>query len=267
MPSYLSRAIAYIRDSGDEVERARLAGLLGWPTPEPRVARALLGRQNDDGGFPYGLLPGRPSSLAATFLALRWMDDLRLLASPAAERAAAYLLMVQRPGGAWEESPAVLPFQPRPLHRPGDPLARVYSTAQGAVWTIRLVGVRHDAVLRAARYLRTAVPPGVDAPMGVLAAAVLMAVDGAAPPALEAVARSADEVWSPARQADVLSALHLARVPASDGLVADGIRRLLAWQRADGGWASEEGPDHDVDASLHALGVLLRYGAPTLRSG
>lgn len=261
MATPLARAIAYIRDHGDELERARLAGLLGWPAPEPRVARVLLGRQNDDGGFPYGLLPGRPSSLAATVAALRWMDDLRLLDSPAAERAAAYLLMVQRPAGAWEESPAVLPFHPRPLHRPGDARARVYGTAQAALWLIRLAGARHDAVLRAARYLRGAVSANVDPPVGALAAAVLMAVDGVSSAAADTVRRLPDEAWSPALQADALAVLHVAGVPMSDGLVADGIRRLLAWQRPGGGWASDDGPDHDVDVSLHALGVLLRFGA------
>jgi hypothetical protein len=263
MGTYLSRAIAYIRDNGDEVEHARLAGLLGWPAPEPKVVRAVVGRQNDDGGFPYGLLPGRPSSLAATLTALRWMEDLRLLTTAAAERAAGYLLMVQRPHGAWEETPAVLPFQPGRLSRPGDAVARAYGTAQAALWAIRLLGARHDAVLRAARYLRSAGPLGADAAVDAVVAAVLMTVDGAAPPAVvQALSRTPDEAWTPARQADALAALHLAGVPASFGLVADGLRRLRAWQRPDGGWTSEDGADHDVDVSLHVLGVLLRYGAP-----
>src|SRR5947209_13455621 len=43
--------------------------------------------------------------------------------------ATGYLLTVQRPDGAWEESPAVLRFDPPALIRPGVPLARIYCTA------------------------------------------------------------------------------------------------------------------------------------------
>src|SRR5438876_977023 len=74
MHTYLMATIAYIQENGDELERARLAGLLGRSRAEPKVARSLLARQNEDGGFPYGLIQGRPSAITATATALCMVD-------------------------------------------------------------------------------------------------------------------------------------------------------------------------------------------------
>src|SRR2546428_4418372 len=97
MRTYLTAAIAYVQENGDELERARLAGLLGRSRAEPKVARALLARQNEDGGFPHGLIHGRPSAITATATARQWMHALRLLPSAYVRRAPGYLLTGQRP--------------------------------------------------------------------------------------------------------------------------------------------------------------------------
>ena len=272
MRTYLTAAIAYVQENGDELERARLAGLLGRSRAEPKVARSLLARQNEDGGFPYGLIHGRPSAITATATAMQWMHDLRLLPSSYVERATGYLLTVQRPDGAWEESPAVLRFDPPALVRPGVPLARTYCTALAASWMARLLGSRHDAVMRAAICLRALRDGGwpAEEPAHVTAqvAAALLMVDGPSSAAtsagLDALRRLSPEVWTADRLADSLNALYLAGLPADDLFVAAGLARLLALQRIDGGWSSDDGADRDVDLSLRATGVLLAYGVATL---
>ncbi len=271
MATYLSGAIAYIQENGDELERARLAGLLGRSRPEPKVARALLARQNEDGGFPYGLIQGRPSSITSTSVALQWLQDLRLLPSSYVERAAAYLLTVQRPEGMWDESPAILRYDPPALARPGSPLARVTCTALAACWVARLLGQRHDAVARAATCLRESKdgerPSDEPAHVTAHVAAALMISDGPSSPpaagALETLRRVQPETWTAERLADALGALYTGGLPAVDPLAAAGLRRLLGLQRPDGGWSSEYGSDRDVDLSLRALGVLLAYGVST----
>lgn len=273
MGTYLTAAIAYVQENGDELERARLAGLLGRSRAEPKVARSLLARQNEDGGFPYGLIQGRPSAITATATAMQWMYNLRLLPSSYVERATAYLLTVQRPDGAWEESPAVLRFDPPALVRPGVPMARTYCTALAAAWMARLLGSRHDSVTRAATYLRASRDGGwpAEEPAHVTAqvAAALLMVDGPSSAAtsagLDALRRLAPEVWTADRLADSLNSLYLAGLSADDPFVAAGLPRLLTLQRPDGGWSSEHGADRDVDLSLRASGVLLAYGVPTLK--
>lgn len=271
MRDYLPRAIAYIQENGDELERGRLSGLLGRERPDPKVGRALVTRQNDDGGFPYQMVPGRPSAVTATATALQWMQDLRLLRSPQAERAAAYLLTVQRPDGAWEESPALVKYDPPPLTRPGHDAGRTYCTALGAFWLGRLVGPAHDSVQRALGYLRASRDGGWpdDEPVQItlLATAVSAMAGGAGSPlgaaGMEALGRLVPEAWSADRLADLLGALYAAAFAFDEPLVAWGLRRLVTLQREDGGWASEYGPDRDVDLSLRALGALLAFGVPS----
>src|SRR5256885_17099194 len=101
MHTYLMATIAYIQENGDELERARLAGLLGRSRAEPKVARSLLARQNEDGGFPYGLIQGRPSAITATATAMQWRHHLPLLPSSHVERAPGYPIPGLRPEWGW----------------------------------------------------------------------------------------------------------------------------------------------------------------------
>ncbi|MDQ7844146.1 MAG: terpene cyclase/mutase family protein [Armatimonadota bacterium] len=269
MNGYLARAVAYIQENGDELERGRLAGLLGRERPEPKAVRALLTRQNEDGGFPYQMVPGRPSAVTSTAAALQWLHDLRLAGTSQVERAGAYLLTVQRPDGTWEESPALIKYDPPPLARPGHAAGRTYCTALGAYWLARLLGVRHDSVQRAAQALRAWRDGGrpEDEPLqvAVLAAVVMAMIEGpgSAAAGLEALERVNPEAWTADRLVELLGGLHTAGFAAEDPLVAPAIRRLLGLQREDGGWTSEQGADREVDLSLRALGVLLAYGVPS----
>src|SRR5206468_4211296 len=70
------RTIAYVDQNGNEMERARLRGVLGRPRPETRIIRLLEASQNEDGAFPSNLVQGRPSSIDTTALVLSWMQDL-----------------------------------------------------------------------------------------------------------------------------------------------------------------------------------------------
>jgi hypothetical protein len=268
MVTALSIAVAYIHENGAELERARLTGVLGRSRVEPKAARSLLARQNEDGGFPFGLIPGRPSAVTATTTALQWMQDLRLLPSSFVERATAYLLTVQRPEGAWDESPGVLRYDPPVWARPGSVLARACCTALTVSWMVRLLGRRYDAVTRAAAFLRTSrndswpsdEPPQITAHV----AAALLMVDGLSSPVasvgLGVLRGLAPHAWTADCVTDALTAFHLAGLPADDPLIASGLRRLLMLQRSDGGWSSEYGADQDVDLSLRALSVLLAHG-------
>jgi hypothetical protein len=268
MPAYLTTALAFILDNGDELERARLTGVLGRTRPDPKAARTLLGRQRDDGGFPFGMITGRPSAITATATALQWMVDLRLLPSPHVERAIGFFLITQRPDGSWDESPAVLKFDPPAQIRPGHPMGRAYSTAVAGFWMTRLMGSRHDAVQRAAGYLR-ATRNGERPPPGVLMTdaleiATLAMVDGRTADLVRtgvtALAEVGQDRWDPDAIAVTLAALYAAGFGADEPLVSWATDHLLALQRPDGGWASSSGRDRDVDVSLQALNALLAFG-------
>jgi prenyltransferase/squalene oxidase-like repeat protein len=268
------RTIVYIDQNGSEVERARLRGLLGRARPDVKVIRTLEARQNDDGGFPYGMVPGRLSTLEATTTALEWMQDLGVLASPPAERALFYLLSVQRPDGAWDEPVGLMRYGPPPHLLPGDPRVRALSTALVAYW-LATTGRRDDhAVARAVGYLRTRqTPEGRFAGFlqtTWLATAVFLMVDGNASEAaalgLEALAAVELTRWYPGSLTGMLTALGEAGVPKT-ALLHRGLARLIALSQPDGSWVSEEGDLYHVDVTLRALRALILHGATSLRGG
>ena len=113
---------------GSPIERARLAVLLGGTAPHD-VPPELAALQNPDGGFPYDLQTGRPSTLNHTTLALQWLRDLELGESEPANGAYAFILSRQTRRGIWREAPEILAFNP-PLWMDAESVAGdVYTTA------------------------------------------------------------------------------------------------------------------------------------------
>ncbi len=265
--------IAYIDQNGSEMERARLRGILGRARPDAKVVRALEVRQNDDGGFPHGMIQGRLSTIEATTTVLRWMDDLGLLGGPHAERAGMFLLAAQRPDGSWDEPPGLIRHTPPPRLMPGDPRVRSLSTALVAFWLVRLGEHGSDAVARAMAYLRER-----QAPDGRfvgylsttwLAAALFRFGEGpdsaAAAKALAALADVPAPRWSPAALAGMLNALGDTGARDDLPLVRESLARLTDLGRSDGSWVSEEGDAHHVEVTLGALRALVLYAAVSPR--
>jgi hypothetical protein len=268
MRGYLSGAVAFVRDNGDELELARLAGLLGRERPDPRAMRTLATRQNEDGGFPYQMIPGRPSAVTSTSNALQWLQDLHLLRSSQTERALAYLLTVQRPDGSWDESPALVKYDPPPLARPGHSAGRNMVTGIAAWWIARLLGAGHESARRAAAYLRASRdgewPADEPVQVSVVVTAACAAIDGPSSPVaaagLQVLGRVQAEAWSADRLIDLGNALHGAGLGPEHTLVDEALHRMVELQRGDGGWTSEYGIDREVDLALRALGALLAFG-------
>src|SRR3954447_10657918 len=103
MPIDIRQGQAFVQAHGTPLERARLAALLkeARPTVVPPELQVL---QNDDGGFPYQLESGRPSTLHHTALALEWLDDFGLGDDPVTGGARAFIRAHQTPGGIWREN-------------------------------------------------------------------------------------------------------------------------------------------------------------------
>lgn len=263
------RTIAWLDHNGNEIERARLRGLLGRARPDARIVRTLDARQNADGGFSSDLVQGRPSSIDTTALVLRWMRDLHILAGAPAHRAVTYLFTAQRPDGSWDESLGLLKYGPPPQLLPGDPRVRALCTALAAYW-LAVLGYRNDhAVSRALAYLRPRQAAGGRF-LGFIrttwvAAAVFRLVEGPgssiAARALDALGAVPPERWSGGALAGMLSACAEAGVPPVAPVVQKGLTRLLALAEPDGSWPPEEGEFYRAEVTLSALRALIRSGA------
>lgn len=266
----MARAIAYVEQNGSELERARLRGILGETKVDPKVTRYFASRQNDDGGFPFQLTQGRPSSINATSTALHWLRDLHLLGSSYAERAVTYLLVAQRPDGSWDESPALVPFDPPPFAAPGRPAVRVYLTALATWWLAVLGRGGDESVARALEFLRGERTEGrfkgfLHATW--LGAAVFTMIEG---PASEVAREAIDTLaavpaaeWAPGEIAWMLDALGEAGFGPDHALVRPMVALLAERQGDDGGWASADGDAFAVETTLHALRVLVTLAPPT----
>lgn len=123
----IERARAFVEAQGTAVDRARAAALRGVvPNAVPDVIVAL---QNADGGFPIGLVPGRPSALSATGQVLMWLRDLKLVDTETGQHALAFVAGRQLPRGIWRERPEVALSDPSPWIDPDSTAADVYITA------------------------------------------------------------------------------------------------------------------------------------------
>jgi hypothetical protein len=260
--------IAAIDQDGSDMDRARLRGILGRPRPDAKIVRAIEARQNEDGGVPYGLVPGRPSTVDTTAAMLEVLWDLGLRESPYAERAVMFFLSTQRPDGAWDEPPALLRYGPPPRLMPGDPRVRCRATALVAFWLVRM-GYRDDVPRRAVAYTAARQAPdgrvlGFLETTWLLAAASCMLDGKDSPPAERARASLAavpDERWNAASVAGLLNCLGAAAVPRSSAVVRRGIRRLRSLVRPDGIWLSEEGEAYHMEVTLAALRALICHDA------
>jgi hypothetical protein len=265
--------IAYVDQNGSEMERARLRGILGRARPDAKIVRQLEARQNTDGGFPYGMLPGRLSTIESTAAALGWMEDLGLLHSGLVERAVMYLLAAQRPDGSWDEPPGLVRYAPPPHLTPGDPRVRCLATARVGFWFARLGEPGGDAVARAAAYLRERQSPGGRF-QGFLqttwtAAAMFRLAEGAASEealsAADALAMVEPERWYPGALTDMLNCLGDAGVSGTLSFIQSSLTRLVSLRQPDGSWLSEKGEAYQVEVTLRGLRAMLIYASVPLR--
>lgn len=262
------RTIAGIDQNGTEMDRARLRGLLGRPRPDTRIVRAIEARQNEDGGVPHGMVPGRLSTIDATTATLERLWDLGLAESVYVERACTYLRSTQRPDGAWDEPPGLLRYAPPPRLLPGDPRVRCRATALVAFWLAR-IGYRDEVTRRAVAYVAARQAPdgrvlGFLETTWLLAAACCL-LDGpksaVAVRALASLAAVEKARWSAGALAGMLGCLWAAGLSRSVDVVGRGLDRLRALVRPDGTWLSEEGEMYHMDVTLAALRALLAYDA------
>lgn len=262
------RTIAGIDQHGNDMDRARLRGVLGRPRPDAKIVRAIEAWQNEDGGVPYGLVPGRPSTIDATAATLDVLWDLGLRESAYADRGATYLRSTQRPDGSWDEPPALLRYGPPPRLMPGDPRVRCRATALVAYWLARM-GYRDDVPRRAVAYVAARQAPDgrvlgfLEATWHLAAACCIL--DGRdSPPAdraLRSLASLPDARWSADALAGMLLCLGAAGLSHSFELIARGLDRLRAIVQPNGLWPSEEGEAYHMDVTLAALRALVFHDA------
>ena len=265
----LGRARTYVETHGTPIERARLLALLEGVTPRD-VPPELATLQNPDGGFPYDLQTGQPSTLNHTATVLQWLKELGQAESPTAKGAYAFILSRQTQRGIWREGAEVRAL-PIPLWM--DP-----ESAAGDVYTTALcTAILHDhdeaslAVDRAVAWLqphqgRDGLLEGFKVHASYLAApafAEQLGQEGRATRRLVAgLGEALSEEWTPAMVIGMLTWLLEAGYSLRTEVVERGWLQMQTTQQPDGWFPPDDDTESAASLTIAAIKVArqIQYG-------
>lgn len=260
----LERATAFVETQGSALDRARVHVITGTVQlmEVPDELRAL---QNADGGFPVGLVVGRPSALSPTAHALSWLRDLQLVERAEAQRALAFIAARQMPRGIWRERLDVQPFNPPPWMDPESTAADVYTTALCA-GTIAVLSDDDLPVDLAVNWLQTQQGPdglliGFKAHSSWLAVPAFERINGqegrATRRLIAGLGDILDEEWPGSMLAWMLQCLLDAGYTRRTQLLNRAWQFLVAAQQPDGSFSVDEGDD-PIQTTIQAIDVAQR---------
>jgi len=268
----ITSAIDSVEKHGKPLEKARLNDNLYETIPNATVLLPFLQLQNTDGGFPFGLMPGRLSMVDTTLTALWWLDELGMLNSVTADLTLEYLITAQKEDGGWDEDPAVSQYELPPWITPGDLRSRLYLSAYAAFWLAVRDGQKLPAFQKALSFLLKGQESsgrlyGYLHSTWIGASALFMAEEryrSAADRCVMALMKIPFSEWADSQIAWALDCLSHANLEANHLFIAQGLEALYRRQGADGSWASEDGEAFSVSATIQVIRVLKHYGMVSL---
>ena len=259
---------AFVTENGSDLEKARLQYILYGSIPEQEVLESFTGLQNDDGGFPCGLVDHNPSSLDRTHLSLWWLEELGRLESPEVDRGMDYIIRKQSGDGSWDEDPALTRHGLPPWVIPGDMPTRLYLTAYSAYW-LGAAGRRgHPAFQKALDFLmeyqnNTGEFFGYLHTTWLATSAFIMAGGQNTVTAKRGMQALMDRPLSEfvaSQLAWMLNCLNTAGLLKGHHAATHFLIKLRQLQRKEGSWASEDGDVHAVDSTIESLRALKNFG-------
>lgn len=269
MSTRFNRELAHslLEQHGSPLERARLLALTEGRLPA-EAPPELAALQNPDGGFPFDLQSGRPSTLHHTALALQWLQELGLAGDPVAHGGTTFLLSRQTRRGIWRESPGLLEHG-APLWMDAESAwADVHTTA---VCAGRLAG-RAEAELatdRAVAWLKTqqgrdGLLEGFKVFASAAALPAFAAMLGEDARATRRLVAGLGSVLQPDWTAAMLTATLAGLLAAGFGWRTEVVERawlqLQALQLPDGSFAAADESESPTSITLAALAIHRRLG-------
>ncbi len=266
-----NQSFAFIEEKGSVLEKARLRSILYGIKPSPEIVQPLMELQNTDGGFPFNLVKGNHSAVGDTLLSLSYLNDLKMLKSPTAVSALHYLLTVQSEDGSWDENPEIAKYNPPPWMIPGDRRAIVFNTAYSAFWLVVAEFTGTTAFKRAYEFLVKC-----QSESGKLegflhstwiGTSVFAMVEGWESGRVQRGIQYLDNIdssqWVASQIAWLLGCFASAGVPKENAFVRKMLKKLSEGQREDGRFASEDGDEFAVNATIEAIKVMLLWREET----
>ncbi len=267
----IGKSVAFIESRGSELEKVRLNYILRGARPPADVVQKLINLQNADGGFPFGMQPGKLSTINETTVALWWLEEMDLLYSPLAHFAFDYLNRTQQAEGYWDEDPRLTQYELPPWIKLGDLYTQLYLTAYVAYWLAAAGKTTQPAFRKSLHFLirnqdETGKFLGYLHTTWIATGVFLMAGKHyitIASKAHQVLSDRRTAEWEDSQLAWALDCLSKGGLPKTDSFVRASLSELKRRQKLDGSWASEDGEGAAVGATIQAIKVFKHYGLIT----
>jgi len=263
----MKQAIDFVYKNGNIIKKARLDAILREKKPAKSVVGKILDLQNEDGGFPYNMKKGKPSTISDTTVALIWLNDLKMLDSDTGKKAIKHLISLQKEDGSWDENPEISSYNPPVWMTPGDKKTIVYNTAYSAFW-LGISGHGKSLSFKKAYNFLVEYQKESGKFEGFLhsswiGTSVIAMIEGWESKRVKRSLKFLDHIdwssWVASQISWMLWCFMVADVPKENIFVSKMLNKLRGKQRDDGSFASEDGEEFAVGATLEAIKVLLLY--------
>ena len=261
------KAIDYVKEHGDTIEKNRLNCILLNTPATTSIKNKLKKMQNPDGGFSYWTKEF--STVSDTIYILSWLDDLQIHTGKIVDYAFDFLISHQQPDGGWDEVGAMEDAGKSSDIIPGEVETRAFLTAYCAHWFVRF-GRAEPPEARGCpmEFLKTCRKPSgliLDDLQATWDSLVLFSFYPGATSqlfndTLEVIEKKfSPDTWKGSKVAYLLCCLRDSGLEAYHPFVNLCTDELIQKQQEDGSWESEYGAKHATDATISALRVLKHY--------
>jgi len=263
----LDKAIAFVRQTGNPLDRLRLQRALGEPFPQTEVEAVLTSYQFPDGSWDYNASEEQAEcigSLGGTIHCLRWLREFGLGGWSQMARTLEFLVSIQASDGSFYETQEKLARSPQDWLQKETLIDRFYFTAAVPMRLFSL-GYRGHPVIKPAiewlegHWTNWELVTGTWYNLWALLCIYPEVTQLSAALYQRCYAKALD--WFPRLEAQpltwLLDALHGAGYSADEPLVTKGIARLLALQHENGVWSDAHYPT--VETTVTAVRLMRDY--------
>ncbi len=279
MTTLRSDGVTFVLEHGSAYDKLYLYDALGR-SPDQSLVAELLRLPNTDGGWPWLMRAGTPSSVVTTARTLELLLKAALAPSDhTATDAVCFLLALQRADGGWSENQALAGHIPSTMPWISTSHSMTYATADVVNALMKTGYARHVSVGKAVAFLRRTQndeggwsphvgpgsPPGTDiASMDVIVKALVLAGEGRQSAVLKWAAEAVVSNWEdwkyPACASSALNVMLRAGYSPDDPHVQGLVTSLIASQQNDGGWSPLAAGASDPGQTAYCVKQLMKCG-------
>jgi len=262
-----ARAGKFVQKMGSQEEAERLECILEGRKPKTRFVEELKKLQNSDGGFPLSMEKNKPSTLMDSTVILVRLEEFNSLQIDIAKKIVAFFFAMQDKDGSWNENENILPYNPPPWTNPRNIHVKILSTAYTGLWLAKLGYSKDNRIRRACDFLMNYRKEdgsfeGFRHNTWIAASLFAMVYGKRSRVTIEGLkflAEISEDQWVPSQIAWLLWCLSSANFKKNNKFVKHFLSLLSKSQSSDGSFASEDGREFSVSATLEALKVLKYF--------